>query len=258
MHLLNSDANKPTTQPIKMSRKILGQVDDEFSVLDEEGPSVVTELTKKIENVFFESSGDKIKLQKIMKEYKHPANLLNLKPPKINPEIESSQQYQSNTSFVMNNEKSLYSSQNYVTKAIPKLSNMTKSILKASDADNGGSLDHVSLVKSSLNTITLLSHISGEFTRKRKYNLKNIVHSGFFALCGPKPGTTAAKVKPQNQRSTFLLGDNLKQAAKDAHRLRELTKRDYKKNFKGNRQSQARDQTKSFLDYSKNGSQNYN
>ena len=34
-----------------------------------------------------------------MKEYKHPANLLNLKPPKINPEIESSQQYQSNTSF---------------------------------------------------------------------------------------------------------------------------------------------------------------
>ena len=93
MHLLNSDANKPTTQPIKMSRKILGQVDDEFSVLDEEGPSVVTELAKKIENVFFESSGDKIKLQKIMKEYKHPANLLNLKPPKINPEIESSQQY---------------------------------------------------------------------------------------------------------------------------------------------------------------------
>ena len=34
-----------------------------------------------------------------MKEYKHPANLLNLKPPKINPEIESTQQYQSNTSF---------------------------------------------------------------------------------------------------------------------------------------------------------------
>ena len=49
-----------------------------------------TELAKKIENLFFESSGDNIKLQEIMKEYKHPANLLNLKPPKINPEIESS------------------------------------------------------------------------------------------------------------------------------------------------------------------------
>ena len=101
-----------------MSRGILGQVEDNFSVLDEESPSVDTALAKKIENVFFESSGYNLKMQKIMKEYKHPANLLNLKPPKISPEIESSQQYQSNTSFVMNNEKNLYSSQNYVIKAI--------------------------------------------------------------------------------------------------------------------------------------------
>ena len=72
---------------------ILGQVDDEFSLLDEEGPSVDTELAKKIENVFFESSGDNIRLQKIMKEQKHPANLLSLKPPSINPQIDSSQQY---------------------------------------------------------------------------------------------------------------------------------------------------------------------
>ena len=74
-----------------MSREILCQVEDGFSVLGEEGLSVDTEIAKKIEKVFFESSGDNIKLQKIMNEYKHPANLLNLKPPKINPEIESSQ-----------------------------------------------------------------------------------------------------------------------------------------------------------------------
>ena len=72
------------------------------------------------------------------------------------------------------------------------------------------------LVDPCLNNITLLSHISAEFTRIRKHNLRNIVHSDFLALCGPKPGTTSAKVKPKNQRSTFLLGDNLKQAAKDA------------------------------------------
>ena len=155
-----------------MSREILGQVDDDFSVLDEGDPSVDTELAKKIGNVFFEFSGDNIMLKKIIKEYKHLANLLNLKPPKINPEIESSQQYQNNTSFVMNNEKSLYSSQNYVIKAISILSNMTNPILKTSDADNSGSMDHVSLVKSYLNTIILLSHISAEFTRKRKHNLK--------------------------------------------------------------------------------------
>ena len=158
----------------------------------------------------------------------------------------------------MNNEKRLNSSQNYVIKAISILSNMPNSILKASDADNSGSLDHVNLVKLCLNTITLLSNISADFTRKRKHNLRNIVHSDFLALCGPKQGTTAAKVKPKNQRSTFLLGDNRKQAAKDARRLQELTKKDYKKDFKGNRQTQTRDQTKSFLDYGKKGGQNYN
>ena len=106
--------------------------------------------------------------------------------------------------------KILYSSQKYVIKAISILSNMTNSILKASDADNGGYLDYVNLVKLCLNTITLLSHISAEFTRKGKHNLRNIVHLDFLALCGPKPGTTAAKVKPKNQRSAFLLGENLK------------------------------------------------
>ena len=145
----------------------------------------------------------------------------------------------------MNNEKSLYTSQNYVIKAISILSDMANSILKTSDADTGGSLDHVSLVKSCLNTITLLSHILADFTRKRKHNLKNIVHSDSLALCGPKPGTTAAKIEPKNQRSTFLLGENLKQEAKDAHCLQELAKKVYKEDFKENRQTQARDQTKS-------------
>ena len=36
-----------------MSREIFGQVEDNFSVLDEEDPSVGTELAKEIENVFF-------------------------------------------------------------------------------------------------------------------------------------------------------------------------------------------------------------
>ena len=50
-----------------------------------------TESAKKIEKVFFGSSADNTKMQKIINEYKHPANLLNLKPTKINPEIESTQ-----------------------------------------------------------------------------------------------------------------------------------------------------------------------
>ena len=70
-----------------------------------------------------------------MKEYKDLAHPMKL--PKINPEIESSQQYQSKTFFVMNDRKSIYSTQNYVRKAISISSNMKNSVLKASDADNG-------------------------------------------------------------------------------------------------------------------------
>ena len=103
-----------------------------------------------------------------------------------------------------------------------------------------------------------MSHFSAEFTRKRKHNLRNIVHSDFCALGGPKSGTTIARVKPKNQWSTLLLGDNLKQAARDARRSQELTRKDYRKDFKGNRKTQARDQTKSFLDCGKRGGQNYN
>lgn len=57
-----------------------------------------TELAKKVEHVFFKSSGDNIKLQKIRKEYKPRANLFTLNPPKIDSKIESSNQYQINTS----------------------------------------------------------------------------------------------------------------------------------------------------------------
>ena len=91
----------------------------------------------------------------------------------------------------------------------------------------------MNLVKSCLNSATLLSYISAEFTRKGEHNLRNIVHSDIFALCGPKPGTTAAKAKPKNQRSTFLLGDNLKQAAKNACGSQELIEKITKKISKG-------------------------
>ena len=52
------------------------------------------------------------------------------------------------------------------------------------------------------------------------------------------PSVDQNQVPPQpklkkSQRSTFLLGENLKQAAKDARRSQELTKKDYKKEIKG-------------------------
>ena len=79
-------------------------------------------------------------------------------------------------------------------------------------------LINVNIVQACMNGITLLDHASAEFERKRKNNLRNIVHKDFLALCGPKPRSAACKAKPRNTRSKYLLGDNLKQAAKDAKR----------------------------------------
>ena len=61
----------------------------------------------------------------------------------------------------MTNKKGLYSSQNFVIKAISIVSNMADSAL-ASDDDKGGFLDHVNLVKSRLRTIAFLSHVSAQ------------------------------------------------------------------------------------------------
>ena len=53
-----------------------------------------------------------------MKENQHSSNLMAIKPPKLNPEIESCHQFQNNASFGMSNEKGLYSSENFAAKTI--------------------------------------------------------------------------------------------------------------------------------------------
>ena len=216
-----------------MSRKILHQVDDDLAIQEVEGLAIDELLAAKIGHAYFESSADNAKLQKIMKENQHPNNLMAVEPPKLNPEIESCHLFQNNTSFVMTNEKSLYSSQNFVVKAITIMSDIANSVLLASDnGSSGGPINHINIVKACMNGITLLGHVSAEFERKRKNNLRNIVHRYFVALCGPKPASAAYKAKPRNAQSKYLLGDNLKQAAKDAKRSEEITKKDsYRKHF---------------------------
>ena len=48
---------------------------------------------------------------------------------------------------------------------------MAGNVPEASDDSSVGSLDHVNLVQSCLNTIAYLNHVSVEFSRKRKSNL---------------------------------------------------------------------------------------
>ena len=162
-----------------MNRKTLDQVDDNLRMIDEEDPSTEPMLAKKIV-----LSGNNGKLKKIKRghSHSHSSNLKNIKPPKINPETESFEQLQKNTSFITTNKRCLTFSQNFVKKAISTLSNLVKSTLKASNDDNGVSLDHVNLVKACISTITLLNRVLAEFSKKIPNNLSSIVHTAFLGL----------------------------------------------------------------------------
>ena len=151
-----------------MSREILHQVDDDLGIQETDGPAVDEFLAEKIDHAYFQLLADNTKLQKIIKENQHPSNLMAVKPPKLNSETESYHQFQNSASFVMSNEKSLYSSQNFVVKTITIMSGIANSVLLASD--NGlsdGPINYVNLVKGCMNRITLLGHVSAEFERKR-------------------------------------------------------------------------------------------
>ena len=85
---------------------------------------------------------------------------------------------------------------------------IANSVLLAFDNNSSeGSLDHVSIVKACMNEITLLGHLSAEFERKRKNNLRNIVHTDLVTSCGSKQGSAASKVKPKNSVYLFITRD---------------------------------------------------
>ena len=101
----------------------------------------------------------------------------------------------------MSNEKSLYSSQKFVVKTITIMSDIADSDMASDKGRSGGPIGHVNIVKTCMNGITSLGHVSEEFEQKRKNNLRNIVHKDFVALCGPKPGSAAYRAKSRNTRS---------------------------------------------------------
>lgn len=74
-----------------------------------------------------------------------------------------------------------------------------------------------------------------------------------------KARNTSPKIKPKKPKSVFLLSEDLRQTAKDAKKYQEITKKDYKKDFKATFTGQSQeDHKKSFLGYGKKSFQRYN
>ena len=155
-----------------------------------------------------------------MKQHFLPKKLSKLAVPKLNREIELTSGYQNNDQFVNSKEKALYSSQNYLTKAMGIIATMSDDILKS--AENTSIMDHKDMLQKCIQSITLLGHVQAEYTSKRKNNVRNIVSSEYTALCGPKPGSKEALKRPRNDTSTYLLGDNLKTEAKLAKAVSDM------------------------------------
>ena len=70
-----------------------------------------------------------------------------------------------------------------------------------------------------------------------------------------KARNTSPKIKPKKPKSVFLLSEDLRQTAKDAKKYQEITKKDYKKDFKATFTGQSQeDHKKSFLGYARKAS----
>ena len=92
----SKDDDKP---PLKMSSQILHQVGNDLGIEEAKDLAVNELLAEKIDHAYFESLADNTKLRKTMKENQHASNIM-VKPPKLNLDIESCHQFQSNTFFL--------------------------------------------------------------------------------------------------------------------------------------------------------------
>ena len=81
--------------------------------------------------------------------------------------------YQNNERFITTKEKSLYSVQNYVAKALAIISQMTDVVLNDTDArENGTSLNHKKVIRMGIHGPSLLSHVQADLSQRRRNNKK--------------------------------------------------------------------------------------
>ena len=200
-----------------MSQEILQQLGDAMRMNVDDFKNINQGLSTQLMHSFLHASAETSSLNKIMKLYALPSNLSKMTVPKMNEEVEVTSAYQNNERLITTKEKSLYSLQNYVAKALAIISQMTDAVLNDADAkEKETSLNHKKVIQMGIHATTLLSHVQADMSQRRRNNIRNVVESQYVSLCGPKPGSKTAMEKPTNTDSEHLLEDDLKKAAKKA------------------------------------------
>ena len=186
----SSTPQRDRTPPLQMSQEILHQLGNELGMNVDESRNINQGLSTQLMHSFLHASSETSSLNKMMKLYALPSNLSKMTVLKMNEEVEITSAYQNNERFITTKEKSLYSVQNYVAKALAIISQMTDAVLNDADArENGTSLNHKKVIQMGIHATTLLSHVQADLSQRRRNNIRNIAESQYVSLCGPKPGS---------------------------------------------------------------------
>ena len=109
-----------------VSEELLASIEEEVGEKKENGDKINGRWADQVKHAFREASSETTSFNKIMKMYPKPENL-DIRVPKSNWEVEINLNFQKNNRFVSTKEKALYSTQNYICKAITLFAKMEDS-----------------------------------------------------------------------------------------------------------------------------------
>ena len=240
-----------------VSNELLDSIEEDLGMEKESGEAINTRWAEQLQHSYIEAASESSALNKIMKLYPRPENL-DIKVPKLNREVELNTNFQRNDRYVNTKEKQLYNSQNYVQKTINILAGLGQNLLDDSDSQ-GGAVNHKDMVQKCIHAVTLLGHVQAELSQKRRNNIRSIVNHNYAALCGPRPGSQAAKRKPKNEKCEYLLGDSLKTDAKMAKAATDMFRKSERSGGSGEKRPRMREPSapsSNFLDHGRKGDGN--
>ena len=214
------------------NQAFLDELQNEMSSAEDKGDPINGNYIEIIKGHYMAKSSLSIEITKAMQASHIPSNCDFLRTPKINPELHASARFANNQDFVLSNEKSLYNSSNIIHHLIGSLCKIVNASMDAIPQKGGQSkaLNPREIAKDALNGITLAGAVAADLAQKRRNNVRKICANDFKSLCGPKPGSLEGKKKPTNKGEEFLLGDNLKEASKEAKRGADICKSSFYEN----------------------------
>lgn len=201
----NTDDKVANTEDINLAADMLAEVVKDMPDDEEYGESIHDGLAKRFKKQFeVVSQAGEIRSE-LCKDYKTPENCKFLNPPKMNSQIWDMKSF---TDTYKKNEKKLFSSQKFISKAsccVTRIANLT---LKAENE----MVDNKTIIRSCLDAMTLLGFANHEINLKRKHNAKYLLKHDVRDICKSTKVVT----------SEYLFGDDLTAELKEARQLQKL------------------------------------